>query len=176
MKRVNPRVPALAVALVVVAALAAPPVWAQEPTLSELFRPDVFRQLVDLQSSLGTINRALTNPEELDRLGQRILVLDGVAASLMVYADSEDEFYAEIELVSGAWRGVEEVEMYRAYLVLDDPIFSGRVLERAPRDPGPDLILRGRRLLVAAELVDVHIDSDGTPVPVLVAFEVRPLP
>lgn len=134
-----------------------------------------FRELVDMNSSLATLFHAASNPAALDEMWDRVFLLDGVAASLMVFVDDGEEFYAEIELVSGAWRGLQEVELHRAYVVLDDPAFSGRVLERAPRDPSPELILRNRRLLVAARLLDIHQDADGTAVPVLLAFDARPL-
>lgn len=148
-------------------------VWTQEAGLPGLFDPEVFRNSVDVRSSLATLNRALDDPQEWDRLSRRILMIDGVASSVAVYADEADEFYAEIELVGGAWIGVERVEIYRAWVVVDDPLFSGRILERAPRDPAPDSILRNDRLLVAARIIDIFTEEDGTVVPVLAAYEIR---
>ncbi|TVR71781.1 MAG: hypothetical protein EA427_04010 [Spirochaetaceae bacterium] len=147
--------------------------WTQGSALQGLFDPEVFRNNVDVGSSLASLTRAIENPEEWERLSNRILLLDGVAASLAVYVDEADEYYAEIELITGAWHGVERVEVYRAWVVVDDPIFSGRLAERAPRDPDPDLILRNDRILVAVRILDLFTEPDGAVVPVLGAFDIR---
>ena len=163
------RVLSFAVVLMLVSGMG----WTQGAALQGLFDPELFRNSVDVRSSLTTLTRAMDDPEEWARLSDRILLLDGVAASLSVYIDQEDEFYAEIELVTGAWHGVERVDIYRAWVIMDDPIFSGRVAERAPRERDPELILRSDRILVAARILDIFVEPDGTAVPVLGAYEIR---
>ncbi len=148
-------------------------VSSQEASLPGLFDPETFRESVDVRSSLATLTRAVDDPQAWETLSQRILVLDGVVSSLAVYVDEEDEYYAEIELVAGAWQGVERVEIYRAWVVLDDPVFAGLLTERPPRDPDPNLIVRNNRVLLAARLVDLFVEEDGTAVPVLVAYDIR---
>lgn len=161
--------------IAVVLVLCSGTAWTQGPALQGLFDPEVFRSSVDVRSSLATLTRAVDDPVEWERLTNRVLLLDGVAASLAVYVDEADEYYAEIELITGAWHGVERVEVFRAWVVLDDPLFSGRLAERAPRDPDPELILRNDRILVAARILDRFTEPDGTVVPVLGAFEIRPM-
>lgn len=167
MKRVLP----IALVMALTSGLAA----GQDAGLPDLFDPEVFRNTIDVGSSLATLTRAVDDPQEWNRLVGRILLLDGVASSVAVYVDEDDEYYAEIELVSGAWHGVERVEIYRAWVVVDDPAFSGRILERAPREPVPDSILRNDRLLVAARILDLFTEPDGVVVPVLGAYGIRTL-
>lgn len=162
---------ALQIALAIM--LVSAPAWTQDSVLQGLFDPEEFRNSIDLQSSLATLSRAVENPDEWDRLSGRVLLLDGVASSLIVYVDEDDEYYAEIELVGGAWRGVEEVEVFRAWLVIDDPYFSDRLAERAPREPDPNLVVRNDRILVAARIADRFTDEDGNTVPVLSVYDIR---
>jgi hypothetical protein len=147
--------------------------WTQEMGLSETLPPDVFRREVDMRSSLATLTAALDDPDEWDRLSRQVILLDGVASSLSVYLDEEGEYYAEINLVNGAWRGVDRVEIYKAWIVLDNPTFSGLIAERAPRDPPPGLIVRNDRVLVAGRVVDIFVEDDGSRVPVVLAYDIR---
>ena len=71
--------------------------------------------------------------------------------------------------------GLDSVEMYSAYVILDDPVFADRVAERVPRDPPPELIVRNDRILVAGRLVSVAETPEGTLVPVIQAFDIRGL-
>lgn len=125
--------------------------------------------------SLEDLARAATNPRQWQELQGKTLLLEGVAATVMVYTDETDQFYAEIELVGGAWQGVQEVSLFRAWLVLDSPAFSGRVAQRPPRSPSPGLIQRSSRVLAAVEPLEVYTQQDGTPVPVVRVLDLRGL-
>jgi hypothetical protein len=140
---------------------------------SPLLDPEQFLQAVDLESSIASINDAIADPEALEELAGRVLVLDGVVASILLYSDDPADYYAEVELVSGRWDGVREVVMNRAYVVLADGRFAGRLAERAPREPDPDLVLRNDHILIAARLIDLTEDDMGEIVPLLLAYEIR---
>tara|TARA_B100000614_G_scaffold189349_1_gene170358 strand:- start:76 stop:579 length:504 start_codon:yes stop_codon:yes gene_type:complete len=157
-----------------VLALVAAPAMTQESAVS-LDTPSAFRQAVSLEVSLADVSRAAGDMEELQALAERVLVLDGTAASITVYSTEPDDFYVEVELVGGAWNGLDSVEMYSAYVILDDPVFADRVAERVPRDPPPELIVRNDRILVAGRLVSVAETPEGTLVPVIQAFDIRGL-
>lgn len=137
--------------------------------------PEAFRRLIDVGTSLNELNMAVGDMAQLEALADRVLILDGTAANITVYSEEPEDFYIELELVSGRWDGVESVRMFRAYVVLDDPAFAGRLAERAPRDPDPELILRSDHVLVAGRLVSLAEDPEGRPVPVLHAYDIRAL-
>lgn len=158
---------------VVFALIAITTVPAQEE--SPLLQPDRFLEMVDLQTSLASLNAAIDDPAMLQELAGRVLILDGVVASILLYSDDPADYYAEVELVSGSWNGVRSVEMHRAYAVLADGRFSGRLAERPPREPDPSLILRNDHVLLAARLVDLTEDDMGSVVPLLLVYEIRPI-
>ncbi|MDA3951905.1 MAG: hypothetical protein PF508_22040 [Spirochaeta sp.] len=137
--------------------------------------PEAFRRAIDVGTSLYELNMATDDMAQLEAIAGRVLILDGTAANITVYSEEPEDFYIELELVSGRWDGVESVQMFRVYVVLDDPAFAGLLAERAPRDPDPELILRSDRVLVAGRLVSLAEDPEGRPVPVLHAYDIRAL-
>lgn len=167
------------ISLLFVATVCAGFLAAQDPPATEgpalLETPEAFRRTIDVGTSLFELNRAVDDMAQLEALAGRVLILDGTAANITVYSEEPEDFYIELELVSGRWDGVESVQMFRVYVVLDDPVFAGRLAERAPRDPDPELILRSDRVLVAGRLVSLAEDPEGRPVPVLHAYDIRAL-
>ena len=155
-----------------VAVLIGSTVVAQTPVLEN---PSSFRGAVDLQTSLGDVDAATEDMAALEELAQRVLILDGVASTITVFSEDPADFYIEMELVGGRWDGFEEVTMFKAYVFFDDPAFSGRLAERAPRDPDPTLIVRNDRVLIAGRLTSLAEDPEGRLVPVVHAYDVRPL-
>ncbi|MEX2444950.1 MAG: hypothetical protein WD492_15220 [Alkalispirochaeta sp.] len=155
-----------------VLALAVAHIPAQEAPVS-LETAEQFRDAVAFGTSLAEVSAAADDMSLLQEMAERVLILDGIAASVTVYSVEEDDFYVEVELVSGSWDGMETVNVHSAYVVLDDPFFSEQVAEREPRDPPDDMILRNRRVLVAGRLVNVAEAPDGKLVPVIQAFQVR---
>ncbi|MFW5828500.1 MAG: hypothetical protein ACOCU4_10420 [Alkalispirochaeta sp.] len=132
-----------------------------------------FRDAVAFRTSLADVSAATNDMAQLQEMAERVLILDGVAASVTVYSVAEDDFYVEVELVSGSWNGLESMNVHSAYVVLDTPSFADQVAEREPRDPPADMILRNRRVLVAGRLVNVAESPSGELIPVIQAFEAR---
>lgn len=137
--------------------------------------PQAFREEVDVQISLAELDAAVDDMALLESIAGRVVIVDGIASSITVYSEDPNDFYVEVELVSGRWNGVESVEMYKAFVFLDDPAFTGRLAERIPRDPDPELIIRNDRVLVAGRLVSLAEDPEGRLVPVLQAYDIRAL-
>lgn len=158
------------VGLAVLWAVASVP--AQETPVT-LETAEQFRDAVAFRTSLADVSTATNDMAELQEMAQRVLILDGVASSVTVYSVEEDDFYVEVELVSGSWNGMESMNVHSAYVVLDDASFADQVAEREPRDPPDDMILRNRRVLVAGRLVNVAESPSGTLIPVIQAFEAR---
>lgn len=156
----------------VVLTLAAAPITAQDASAS-LDTPEEFRQAVALHTSLADVSRAVDDMARLQQIAEHVLILDAVASSVTVYSVEEDDFYVEVELVSGSWDGMETIHVHSAYVILDDPIFSSQVAEREPRDPPDTMIVRNRRLLVAGRLINVAESPTGDLVPVIQAYQIR---
>lgn len=156
----------------VVLAFVVAPISAQETPVS-LDNPEQFRNAVAFGTSLADVSAAVDDMAQLQEMAERVLILDGIASSVTVYSVEADDFYVEVELVSGSWDGMETINVHSAYVVLDDPLFSDQVAEREPRDPPDNMILRNRRVLVAGRLVNVAEAPSGNLIPVIRAFEVR---
>jgi hypothetical protein len=138
--------------------------------------PQEFYDVVAYEETLKslTLTIAEEGPEALDT--ERIHLLDGLVSEITVIDPNPESFLAELILVNGEWQGLEEVEMYQAYVYLEGPEFAERVPERAPREPSEDMILANQRLLVAARIVDVYYDEQDRGFPVAMGFRVRKLP
>ncbi len=137
--------------------------------------PETFRSTIDLQTSLAELDAAAEDMILLETLAEKVLILDGTVNSITVYPEEPDDFYVEMEIVSGRWNGVESVRIFRSYIFFDDAAFTGRMAERSPRQPDPSLILRNDRVLVAGRLVSLAEDPEGRPVPVIHAYDIRPI-
>lgn len=138
--------------------------------------PEEFYNVVAYDQTLKSLVETIAQegPEALDT--DRIHLLDGLISEITVIDPNPDSFLAELILVNGEWRGLEEVEMYQAYVYVEGPAFARRVPERAPRNPEEGTILPNQRVLVAATIVDVYYDERNRGFPVVSAFEIRELP
>jgi hypothetical protein len=150
----------LAVLLVIgTAAFAAPPV--------------AFSSVVDFSISTAELV-AMARSEQYDRIDpDKYLILQGSVASALVLDPNVETYQALVELVASEWHGLENIEVYKVYVLLEGPEFSNRVVERLPRDPGPEIILTNSELLVVAEFLGVTDDVDGSVVPVVTAVSIR---
>lgn len=107
---------------------------------------------------------------------ERIHLLDGLVSEVTVLDPNPDTFLAEVILVTGEWQGLEEIEMYQAFVYLEGPEFAARVPERTPREPTEEMILPNQRLLVAAQVVDIYYDEQNRGFPIVSGLAVRKLP
>lgn len=151
-------------------------IGAQAPT-GELTQAEVEQLLaiLDMDTSLADIVRDAGNPVALARLSQRVVLIDGTVASTVVIEEDPESFYAEVELISGAWQGLSEVRVDRAYVVLLGSAFADRIPTRPTRVGNPAHILRNNRVLVLGRVIDLTPDDFGQMVPLLVAYQVRRL-
>ena len=138
--------------------------------------PEEFYDVVAYDQSLKSLSMTIAEegPGALDR--ERIHLLDGLISEITIIDPNPESFMAEVIIVNGEWQGLEKVEMYQAYVYFQGPEFAEKIPERAPRNPGEDLILANQRVLVAAKIVDVYYDEQDRGFPVAMGFEVRKLP
>ena len=131
---------------------------------------DDFDAVVDMEISLTAL--AQTVAEDPSFRTDDILLLTGAVGSIIIIDSAPDTFFAQIELVAGAWMSLDALQAYRGYFVVEGPEFASRLPSRPPRNPGPEIIQTNQNVLVVASLLDVVADTDGTPVPVLRAHYV----
>jgi hypothetical protein len=128
-------------------------------------------QPVAFAVTLADLNRAAASGDDRAIPGGRALVIDAEIGSITLRVDTDDRFTAEVELIGGAWRGEESVELYRAYALFDGlryrDLFSRRSATR---------LQAGDRILVLGRYLGIGVDYDeATPVAVIEGSELRRL-
>lgn len=128
-------------------------------------------QPVAFAVTLADLNRAAASGDDRAIPGGKALVIDAEIGSITLRVDTDDRFTAEVELIGGAWRGEESVELYRAYALFDGlryrDLFSRRSGTR---------LQAGDRILVLGRYLGIGVDYDeATPVAVIEGSELRRL-
>ncbi|MBU8913077.1 MAG: hypothetical protein KOO61_03575 [Spirochaetales bacterium] len=132
-----------------------------------------FSSVIDFSISTADLVQ-LIQTEQYDRIdSEKLLILQGSVASTLVLDPTVETYQALVELVASRWVGLESIEVYRVYVLLEGSDFSNRVVERLPRDPGPEIILTNSELLVVAAFVGVADGADGSAIPVVTAIDLR---
>jgi hypothetical protein len=135
--------------------------------------PVDFSSVVDFSMSTAELVQ-LARSEQYDRIDpDKYLILQGSVASTLVLDPNVETFQALVELVASEWHGLDTIDVFKVLVLLEGPEFSNRVVERLPRDPGPEIILANSELLVVAVFLGVSDDTDGSIVPVVTAISIR---
>jgi hypothetical protein len=128
-------------------------------------------QPVAFAVTLADLNRAAASGDDRAIPGGKALVIDAEIGSITLRVDTDERFTAEVELIGGAWRGEDAVELYRAYALFDGlryrDLFSRRSATR---------LQAGDRILVLGRYLGIGMDYDeATPVSVIEGAELRRL-
>lgn len=113
-----------------------------------------FDQVVDFSTTLKELN--LLSEAEIPAFlaAGKLLVLSGTVSAVRIIDDSEENFQVVLDLVSGEWLGLEDVRSYRCSVLFQGSRFSSVFPRRAPRNPGPEVIVANDRVLVAARAIE----------------------
>lgn len=126
-------------------------------------------RLVDFSVTIAELNRAAASGDDKFIPKDRALIIDGEIGSVTARVDTDERFTAEVELIGGAWRGEEGVDLYRAYAIFDGPRFRDLFSRRSQTRLGA-----GTKILVLCKYLGIGVDYDEkTPVAVLEAIDVR---
>lgn len=106
---------------------------------------------------------------------KKFIVIDGSITARIVVNKEEDNFIAELELVNGEWEGLEEVEIYKCFVVLKGSDFLKRIPVKRSRKKLPNEIELNSRVLVIGKIISTRKDDEGLIIPVLEVIYVRPL-
>ena len=142
-----------------------PPVFAAKqaaPAVSE-------NSPVAFKVTIADLHRAAQSGDDKTIPGDRVLVIDAEIGSVTAKVDTDDKFTAEVELMGGAWKGEDHVDLYRAYAIFDSPRFREFFSRRSATR-----LLPGDKIIVLCRYLGLGVDYDEkTPVAVLEAFELR---
>ena len=133
-----------------------------------------FDEVVAFEHSLKSLALSVQEDGE-PPVADRVLVLDGIVASVEVLSSDETEFRARVELVRGEWQGLEAIALYKAYVDVSGPRFRERIATGRTEGTQANMIRTDEPALVVGRVTDVIPDEDGTPVPVVEGFYLRPL-
>ncbi|MFP4113114.1 MAG: hypothetical protein ACOC1I_01480 [Spirochaetota bacterium] len=135
--------------------------------------PDQFERVINFADSIQTLSE-LVQEQRFDEIDlSRYFILKGTVASTQVYSPDPETFQAMIELVSSRWVGLEEIEVHRIFILVDDPSYAPRLPERLPRDPGPQIIRPNQELLVIGPFEGYGELEPDVLVPVVRAVRIR---
>lgn len=131
-------------------------------------------KVVDLGATLQSLSETASHHKPLST-GGRLVLLSGVAASISSLSNDPKRFLALIELVRGKWKGLQSVSLYRCYVLVRGPRFASQVLLHPTAHPAADAVKANSQLLVVGELRGTISAPDGSEVPVVEAYYLRPL-
>lgn len=133
---------------------------------------EAFDDAVNFSLSLPRLHSGINrSPERI--MGQTVLI-DGVVSSITHYGTDETDFLVLVELVSADWDGLEEINLYRAY-VLFGPDFMDEFPLQPGRDPGPRVVPANAHILVAGQVTQAVGEEDGSTTAVVEAYHLRRL-
>ena len=133
---------------------------------------EAFDDAVNFSLSLPRLHSGINrSPERI--MGQTVLI-DGIVSSITHYGTDETDFLVLVELVSADWEGLEEINLYRAY-VLFGPDFMDEFPPRPGRDPGPRVVPANSHVLVAGQVTQAVGEEGGSTTAVIEAYHLRRL-
>jgi|GEM_PF-1038484 len=132
-----------------------------------------FDSIVDFSLTFKDLFEEVNRGKSID--SDRYIVIDGSITARIVLNKEEENFSAELEVVNGNWKGLEEVEIYKCIVVLKGTDFFKRIPVKRSRKKLPNEIELNSRVLIVGKIVSVRKDDDGILIPVLEAIYVRPI-
>ena len=136
---------------------------------------DDFDGIIDFSMTLKDLDKRVSRGESPESLGDRLFLLDGAVSAIEIISGEEEPFLAVIDLVSGQWIGMEDVERYTCKVIVRGPQFEKRIPRRRRRNPAPDEILVNSTVLVLTQLIDIIEDESGNRLALLEGYYLRDL-
>jgi hypothetical protein len=136
-----------------------------------------FDEVVDFDMSIEQLAvQAHRSPDAL-MANDAVFVVDGVVSTVNVLDPNPESFRAEVDLVAGEWRGLRNVVMYKARVLIEGEAFAPRIPgRRRGQEPPAGFIERNGRVLVVGSVTSVADDPEtGRGIPVIDGFYVRTL-
>jgi len=133
-----------------------------------------FDRIVDFSLRMDNLGQRLTKAGGVAGLTDKLLILTGAVASVQFLGGEGDNFVAALELVDGDWIGVEDVQMYRAYLIVHGTDFEARLPVKRSKEGVPNEILPNSQILAVGKIVEVDTSEAGA-IPIIECYYIRQL-
>ncbi len=122
-------------------------------------------QIIDIDTGLRDIYEQIAAGESIPT--DRYYLLTGTVTSISTLDPDPAAFYSEVEFISAEWSG-NEIRSYKALLVFLDGNFAPRLPQRAPRNPGPEVIRNNSEGMALSEFYDILELPNGEILPVFI--------
>ena len=159
--------------LVIAMCLAAPVSLAAQSSPSSPVSMDELKEIIQFDYTLKDLSRLVEQGVEIPQ--DRYYLLDGTITGVTVFDPNPDTFYAEAELITAEWQGLEAIRSYKVILVFTDPTFAERVLQRTPREPTSEDITNSTDGIVIARFNSLFELSDTISLPVFIVDHFKTL-
>lgn len=118
-----------------------------------------FDAIVDFETTLADIPAIADSLDRGAPVDDRVILLEGTISGTVTLVPDPEQFEAILFLLTGEWKGVEEVASYECYVRVIGPEFAERIPARRPRDPAEDTILVNSQVLVAGVVAGLTMDG-----------------
>lgn len=129
----------------------------------------------DFDMTLRNFSEADSNDRVELAEKERFYLLEGAIASISVANPDPADYMVEVELINGQWDGLEDVEMYKGFVVFLGPQYTKIFPRRVPRNPGPEIIQANSHILVLSTLYG-YTTIDDEVLPVFIGHKLRKIP
>jgi hypothetical protein len=142
------------------------------PAFTQVTR-DEFESVINLDGTVKSLATLVSTGayDEIDV--DRYYVLEGSVASTQIFNSDPEAFQGVIELVSSFWVGLERIEAFHIYVLVEGPEFAARLPDRTPSTPDPRIIAPNQRLVVIGPFIGTAMLDETTEVAVIQAVAVR---
>jgi hypothetical protein len=137
--------------------------------------PGDFDAVSDFSVTVKTLSQLDEATASAYGLMDRFLLLDGTVTNILILDPSEENFLAQVELVSGEWIGLEDVRSYSCWVLFSGPRFASKFPARVPRNRPPGIITANDHILIVAIALQTVEISEGEMAWVLEGIHARPL-
>lgn len=118
-----------------------------------------FDSVVDFETTLADIQEIAAALDRGEPIDDRVVLLEGTVSGTVTLVPDPEQFEAILFLLTGEWKGVEEVASYECYVRVIGPEFAARIPARRPREPAPGTILVNSQVLVAGVVAGLTMDG-----------------
>lgn len=118
-----------------------------------------FDGVVDFSVTLKTLAAAADGQATLPP--NKMFILDGTVADVIFIDKEQASFGVRVELLSGEWIGLDDVESYTCYVTFSGSQFFRVFPSRTPEGSATDVVLLNSRVLVVARAVGTILSPEG---------------
>jgi hypothetical protein len=141
-------------------------------SLSAIDQKDLDK-IVDFSVTLKELYELVQNKNFAPASFAKYCIINGSVSSINIINPEEGNFLAELETVSGEWKNLDSVAMYKAFIYVQGKDFYQRVPSRKVKALPGLSIEPNRQVLVAGVLADIYVDEKGRRFPVVLASHLR---